>query len=305
MARRKEMLSELGFKQSDKAPAKLVADRRITGIDRLVEEKGLKCAQYRLAHAPPLPLTVLCTSRCLICHEGTTLRPRETLGIYVFCKDVPMGGMHDAGLSLTTVTHFNIIHYSCHRCVAACMSCALLGANACVCLRAGRRRRPTSGSSRQSPSGRALPSATLTRCATTCCPCLRRPSRRRSTPRGSAAAVRPSVRSGAHARLHVQGRDVLEQHQLPLQAGGAAAGDHRGRPAHADCALRLRGELLGVQPRRRAREQHPVGALPHADGLLLPPQQLGGRANAKGAGPRTAARPAGCQVECSPGEWSA
>jgi len=65
---------------------------------------------------------------CVVCGEGATYRPGDTLGTYTFCKRVPLlsdarsvaeaeaavtASRHDACYS--TVTHFNIIHYSCHR----------------------------------------------------------------------------------------------------------------------------------------------------------------------------------------------
>ena len=65
---------------------------------------------------------------CVVCGEGETYRPGQTLGTYAFCKRVPLlseahsvaeaeaaatTSRHDACYS--SVTHFNIIHYSCHR----------------------------------------------------------------------------------------------------------------------------------------------------------------------------------------------
>ena len=68
---------------------------------------------------------------CVVCGEGETYRPGETLGAYCFCKRVPllgdchsvaeaeaapsvgMSGRHEA--CYATVSHFNIIHFSCHR----------------------------------------------------------------------------------------------------------------------------------------------------------------------------------------------
>ena len=65
---------------------------------------------------------------CVVCGEGETYRPGETLGTYAFCKRVPLlsegrsvgeaeaavtASRHDACYS--SVTHFNIIHFSCHR----------------------------------------------------------------------------------------------------------------------------------------------------------------------------------------------
>ena len=69
---------------------------------------------------------------CVVCGEGETYRPGEVLGCYAFCKRVPLllqaGGpsphispgaaVGGGGLTetcYTSVSHFNIIHFSCHR----------------------------------------------------------------------------------------------------------------------------------------------------------------------------------------------
>jgi E3 ubiquitin-protein ligase UBR4 len=42
-------------------------------------------------------------------------KPTEIMGFYVFNKEVPVGYFAEEELGVTTVTHFNIIHHSCHR----------------------------------------------------------------------------------------------------------------------------------------------------------------------------------------------
>ena len=54
---------------------------------------------------------------CVVCGEGETYRPGEPLGAYVYVKRVPLG-LGDAGrleYGYTTVSHFNLIHFGCHR----------------------------------------------------------------------------------------------------------------------------------------------------------------------------------------------
>ena len=82
---------------------------------------------------------------CVVCGEGETYRPGEVMGCYAFCRRVGMlsGGVGSAGghalspgriggggsgggglgvalgggseMCYTSVTHFNLIHFSCHR----------------------------------------------------------------------------------------------------------------------------------------------------------------------------------------------
>ena len=70
---------------------------------------------------------------CVVCGEGEIYRPNETMGCYAFCKRVPLLGVGGSGLSpgrsglspsavaggsemcYTTVSHFNLIHFACHR----------------------------------------------------------------------------------------------------------------------------------------------------------------------------------------------
>jgi len=66
---------------------------------------------------------------CVVCGEGETYRPGEALGCYTFCKRVPLVGGGGGNLSpgrasagasssemgYTSVSHFNLIHFSCHR----------------------------------------------------------------------------------------------------------------------------------------------------------------------------------------------
>jgi E3 ubiquitin-protein ligase UBR4 len=51
--------------------------------------------------------------RCLICHEGFAERPNHGLGVYVFCKEVL--NLSKSCSSLSTVSHFHVIHIQCHR----------------------------------------------------------------------------------------------------------------------------------------------------------------------------------------------
>ena len=54
---------------------------------------------------------------CGVCGEGETYRPGEPLGAYVYVKRVPLG-LGAAGrleYGYTTVSHFNLIHFGCHR----------------------------------------------------------------------------------------------------------------------------------------------------------------------------------------------
>lgn len=77
----------------------------IFGVDKIEEEKGISC---------------------IICHEGYSIKPAEILGIYVYSKMYktrPTNEILEKKKSLSThiktnvystVTHFTLIHYSCH-----------------------------------------------------------------------------------------------------------------------------------------------------------------------------------------------
>ena len=68
---------------------------------------------------------------CVVCGEGETYRPGEALGCYSFCRRVPLFGGAGGGsqsstspgrspsaaseMCYTSVSHFNLIHFSCHR----------------------------------------------------------------------------------------------------------------------------------------------------------------------------------------------
>lgn len=120
MERRKQVMAEMGFKQSGENPSMLKAERKIAGMERVEEEKGLKyvlnCYSYIFSSwFVRVRLKILqSTQRCLVCHEGYTFKPRECMGIYVFCKETAVGDELEE-IGLTTVTHFNIIHFSCHK----------------------------------------------------------------------------------------------------------------------------------------------------------------------------------------------
>jgi len=92
MKKRKKILDQMGIKRSKTNPSILKADRQISGLSQLEEAKGLQC---------------------MICHEGYEAKPQQLLGFYVFNKDVPF--MMDDERGVTTVTHFNPIHFQCHR----------------------------------------------------------------------------------------------------------------------------------------------------------------------------------------------
>ena len=62
---------------------------------------------------------------CVVCGEGELYRPGEALGCYTFCRRVTAhaagGGAAPVSTSgrgesyYTSVSHFNVIHFSCHR----------------------------------------------------------------------------------------------------------------------------------------------------------------------------------------------
>lgn len=54
---------------------------------------------------------------CMVCQEGYAYKPRDMLGFYVFDKEVNLNvdcSSKDENIGLTSVTHFNTIHYTCH-----------------------------------------------------------------------------------------------------------------------------------------------------------------------------------------------
>lgn len=56
---------------------------------------------------------------CMVCREGYSLKPDCLLGVYTFSKRVNLGvqtsGSTRGDCVYTTVSHFNIIHFSCHQ----------------------------------------------------------------------------------------------------------------------------------------------------------------------------------------------
>ena len=59
---------------------------------------------------------------CVVCGEGETYRKGEPLGCYCFCKRVPLPAASSVESApsvpefcYTTVTHFGVIHFACHR----------------------------------------------------------------------------------------------------------------------------------------------------------------------------------------------
>eukprot|EP00026_Physarum_polycephalum_P007765 Phypoly_transcript_07831.p1 GENE.Phypoly_transcript_07831~~Phypoly_transcript_07831.p1 ORF type:complete len:524 (+),score=164.84 Phypoly_transcript_07831:223-1572(+) len=59
---------------------------------------------------------------CMVCREGYSFKPHEVLGFYTYSKRVPLSWLGACAQTsgrgengYTTVTHFNVIHFSCHR----------------------------------------------------------------------------------------------------------------------------------------------------------------------------------------------
>ena len=115
--KRQQILASMGMARSGNSKNVIVADTQTALMEDLEEETG---------HI------------CVVCGEGETYRAGETLGAYCFCKRVPMpaplaggsaGTPGSAGSLLegasavlarheqcySTVTHFNVIHFACHR----------------------------------------------------------------------------------------------------------------------------------------------------------------------------------------------
>lgn len=91
LAKRQKILQEMAFQRSKKNPSLLQASQAIAGVEQL-DEQGL---------------------RCLVCQEGYSYKPSEIMGLYVFNKTIPLSAEED-DVGVSTVTHFNVIHYSCH-----------------------------------------------------------------------------------------------------------------------------------------------------------------------------------------------
>jgi len=54
---------------------------------------------------------------CIVCREGFKFKPEEVMGIYAYSKrtEITFGGVPvRQDRCFTTVTHFNLIHFSCH-----------------------------------------------------------------------------------------------------------------------------------------------------------------------------------------------
>ena len=57
---------------------------------------------------------------CVICHEGYNFKPEDILGAYVYSKSYEIRGSdnyaekYSSAHGISTVTHFNLIHLSCH-----------------------------------------------------------------------------------------------------------------------------------------------------------------------------------------------
>eukprot|EP01133_Synstelium_polycarpum_P011499 gene11499-13413_t len=103
---REVVLKELGLAQQGKH----ITAKHVPGsIEDLEDEEGFTC---------------------MVCREGYSFKPDDVLGIYTYAKRIPLlpinettatnvssSGSSSSGVSYgyTTVTHFNIIHYFCHR----------------------------------------------------------------------------------------------------------------------------------------------------------------------------------------------
>eukprot|EP00468_Gymnochlora_sp_CCMP2014_P014335 CAMPEP_0167769544 /NCGR_PEP_ID=MMETSP0110_2-20121227/17363_1 /TAXON_ID=629695 /ORGANISM="Gymnochlora sp., Strain CCMP2014" /LENGTH=953 /DNA_ID=CAMNT_0007658503 /DNA_START=1030 /DNA_END=3892 /DNA_ORIENTATION=+ len=90
--RRRAVLKKMGFKRQKN---RLTANMKIAGLESLGKENRFKC---------------------MVCQEGYDFKPRSTMGFYVFNKEVAIGDLIGAEdeIGLTSVTHFNMIHYTCH-----------------------------------------------------------------------------------------------------------------------------------------------------------------------------------------------
>eukprot|EP00742_Colponemidia_sp_Colp-10_P004531 GILJ01004836.1.p1 GENE.GILJ01004836.1~~GILJ01004836.1.p1 ORF type:complete len:2747 (+),score=454.59 GILJ01004836.1:625-8241(+) len=105
--KREEMLAAMGLKRTGDKSMNIVSAKNVTmsGMEDLEEEEG---------HC------------CIVCQEGYGFKPQELLGVYVYCKRIPLGSMDDGAGAFTSrsetvpigyssVTHFNCIHFGCHK----------------------------------------------------------------------------------------------------------------------------------------------------------------------------------------------
>eukprot|EP01156_Anaeramoeba_ignava_P008098 Anaeramoba_ignava/a355982_133.p1 GENE.a355982_133~~a355982_133.p1 ORF type:complete len:661 (-),score=177.44 a355982_133:151-1962(-) len=100
MEKRAEMLRQMGFQELNSqrkvAMPQVISKLDATEFGEIVEEKGLKCS---------------------ICQEGKTLEPEKPLGFYIYSKRMPLEPRNIIGfdaLGISSVTQFNLIHFSCH-----------------------------------------------------------------------------------------------------------------------------------------------------------------------------------------------
>jgi E3 ubiquitin-protein ligase UBR4 len=95
LSKRSKMLKQMGFSMSSTESLQLKSESNPAVIsEHAKDESGLKC---------------------VICHEGYQLRPKDMFGIYVYCR--PCSDYEQQGIApfLSTVTHFTVIHYKCHK----------------------------------------------------------------------------------------------------------------------------------------------------------------------------------------------
>ncbi|KYQ89094.1 hypothetical protein DLAC_10325 [Tieghemostelium lacteum] len=104
---REDVLKELGLSQTGKH---VTASSVPSSIEDLEEDEGFTC---------------------MVCREGFSFKPEDVLGIYTYSKRIPLLSMNETTVTnslsptspsgtagshgFTTVTHFNIIHFFCHR----------------------------------------------------------------------------------------------------------------------------------------------------------------------------------------------
>eukprot|EP01022_Parablepharisma_sp_SALTPOND_P028392 TRINITY_DN70896_c0_g1_i1.p1 TRINITY_DN70896_c0_g1~~TRINITY_DN70896_c0_g1_i1.p1 ORF type:complete len:3116 (-),score=321.18 TRINITY_DN70896_c0_g1_i1:2948-12295(-) len=124
------IIEELG--KSDK-PCKECYDFVHQLIKKTKEENRIKAnrkkaevlrqlkAKASLVHMSPIMSTTNSEElKCLVCNEGYRLKPNEILGAYVYTLQTPIRGNdnfmepYTSTMGFSTVTHFNIIHLSCH-----------------------------------------------------------------------------------------------------------------------------------------------------------------------------------------------
>ena len=108
--RRQKLLEKMGFTGGEAADGRLhlVSNVKMRGMEDVAEEEDGAL-------------------RCCICGEGHSLKPHQMLGIYVYVKPIHislssesalmsglLGDCDDDEVGVSSVTHFTVIHFSCH-----------------------------------------------------------------------------------------------------------------------------------------------------------------------------------------------